>query len=322
MIRRRAGETEMGICDMSDRWNPSGIFAPHPNPTRRYLSLGLGVQSTTMLLMADEGAFGPKPDVAFFADTQDEPDAVYAHLRRLQGSNSLTIPIKTMTAGRLRDHVTRSLNTTGGRFASAPFYVRSPDGADVGKNRRQCTREFKLEPLWAAIRADLGIAPGKRVPRGVVVETWVGITTDEVHRASASKHRWEHKRHPLIEAAMSRGDCIEWLRRREIPVPVKSRCIFCPFTSNEEWRRIKADDPEQWDDAVVVDAAIRRGGAECAVNNLCIGPACRSPKPTCARPICARGRSVRNAKECAECETQNRPAPFGTGRHDPESHLT
>lgn len=237
----------------------TGIFAPHPNPTLRALSLGLGVQSTTLLYMAAEGAFGPMPDIAFFADTVAEPKAVYAHLQSLQRLNSIPFPIEVLSRGSLRQSVLDSRNTSGGRFAAVPFFVKDADG-NIGKGRRQCTKEFKLEPLWAAIRTKLGVAPGRRVPKGIIVETWVGITTDEVIRASASRHRWEHKRHPLIEAGMSRGDCIEWLKRNDRPVPVKSRCVFCPFTHNVEWRRIKKDDPEQWSDAVSIDRAIRARG--------------------------------------------------------------
>ena len=42
-------------------------------PLIRILSLGAGVQSSTMALMADQGAFGKKPDAAIFADTGWEP---------------------------------------------------------------------------------------------------------------------------------------------------------------------------------------------------------------------------------------------------------
>jgi len=45
-------------------------------PTIRILSLGAGVQSSTMALMADQGAFGVKPDAAVFADTGWEPSTV------------------------------------------------------------------------------------------------------------------------------------------------------------------------------------------------------------------------------------------------------
>lgn len=46
----------------------------------RVISLGAGVQSTTMALMAAHGEIGPMPDCAIFADTQDEPPEVYDHL--------------------------------------------------------------------------------------------------------------------------------------------------------------------------------------------------------------------------------------------------
>jgi hypothetical protein len=44
----------------------------------RILSLGAGVQSTTLALMAAHGEIGPMPDCAIFADTQWEPRRVYA----------------------------------------------------------------------------------------------------------------------------------------------------------------------------------------------------------------------------------------------------
>lgn len=38
-------------------------------PKLRVISLGAGVQSTTMALMAAHGEIGPMPDFALFADT-------------------------------------------------------------------------------------------------------------------------------------------------------------------------------------------------------------------------------------------------------------
>lgn len=51
----------------------------------RVLSLGAGVQSTTLALMAAHGAVGPTPDCAVFADTGCEPRAVYRHLSLTYG---------------------------------------------------------------------------------------------------------------------------------------------------------------------------------------------------------------------------------------------
>lgn len=75
--------------------------APHvagegigPSPIRlRALSLGAGVQSTTMALMAAHGEIGPMPDCAIFADTGWEPKAVYDHLSWLMSPNVLPFPV-------------------------------------------------------------------------------------------------------------------------------------------------------------------------------------------------------------------------------------
>ncbi len=52
----------------------------HHPPIMHVISLGAGVQSTTMALMAAHGEIEPMPDAAIFADTGAEPTAVYEHL--------------------------------------------------------------------------------------------------------------------------------------------------------------------------------------------------------------------------------------------------
>jgi 3'-phosphoadenosine 5'-phosphosulfate sulfotransferase (PAPS reductase)/FAD synthetase len=51
-------------------------------PTLRALSLGAGVQSTALALMAVEGVL-PLPDVAIFSDTGWEPAKVYRQVARI-----------------------------------------------------------------------------------------------------------------------------------------------------------------------------------------------------------------------------------------------
>ena len=55
------------------------------------ISLGGGVQSTVMALMAGDGAFGGVPDWAIFADTHWEPPTIYSHLEWL--SRRLPFPL-------------------------------------------------------------------------------------------------------------------------------------------------------------------------------------------------------------------------------------
>lgn len=223
------------------------------------LSLGAGVQSTTLALLAAEGGL-PKPDVAIFADTGWEPAAVYAHLDRLSAILAdAGIPLHKVSKGNLRSDAIDPVH----RYASIPYYVRNPDGSE-GMGRRQCTSEYKLAPIARKIRELLGAkAPNfRRVPKGRVAEQWIGFSTDEIHRVS-DKHRVSYltSRYPLLELGMSRKDCRRWLASRGWTSVVKSACIGCPFHGNRQWRELRDNNPAEWADAVEFDRAIRKGGA-------------------------------------------------------------
>ena len=88
----------------------------------RCLSLGAGVQSSAMILMADRGDFGDVPEHAIFADTQSEPPWVYEHLSWLE-SEIKHIKIHRVTAGSLENDVLKSRD--------GPLCSTSP--CDVGK---------------------------------------------------------------------------------------------------------------------------------------------------------------------------------------------
>lgn len=222
------------------------------------LSLGAGVQSTTLALMAAEGVL-PAPDVAIFADTGWEPAAVYAHLDRLE--ESVPFPVLRVSNGNIREDCL----DPDIRYASVPYFVRNPDGSR-GMGRRQCTSEYKLTPIRRKLRELLGASPPdyRRVPRGRVAEQWVGFSTDEVHRANRQKDSFGVKyltvRYPLLDLGMSRSDCERWLRSRGWETE-KSACIGCPFHGNRQWRKLRDENPTEWADAVEFDRLIRKGGA-------------------------------------------------------------
>src|SRR6266511_6052870 len=74
-----------------------------PSPLLRILSLGAGVQSTTLLLMALQGEFPDRLDCAIFADTSWEPKATYEHLKWLEDmAKEGGIPVYRVSAGNLR----------------------------------------------------------------------------------------------------------------------------------------------------------------------------------------------------------------------------
>lgn len=81
------------------------------------LSLGAGVQSTTLALMAAHGEIGPMPDCAIFADTGWEPRAVYEHLAWLRSLNVLPFSVHIVSDGTIRDGLVNGAR--GERWAAA-----------------------------------------------------------------------------------------------------------------------------------------------------------------------------------------------------------
>lgn len=223
------------------------------------LSLGAGVQSTVLALMACDGSL-PGLDAAIFADTGWEPPAVYEQVDRLDAElNLVGIPLYRVSKGNLRSDAIDPVH----RYASIPYFVRNPDGSE-GMGRRQCTSEYKLSPINRKVRELLGAKPPqfRSVPRGRVAEQWIGFSTDEIGRVN-NKHEvlYVEKRYPLLELGMSRRDCTRWLEAAGWGHTAKSACIGCPFHGNAQWRDLRDNHPHEWADAINFDHAIRKGGA-------------------------------------------------------------
>lgn len=218
----------------------------------RVISLGAGVQSTTMALMAAHGEITPMPDCAIFADTGAEPQAVYRHLEWLEGV--LPFPVYRVSAGNLRDEIMGAMGGKNRMDARPPFFTRAG-----GMLNRQCTQDFKIRPIERKVRELIGLKKGQRGPKEPVVEQWIGISCDEAIRMKPSRLSFVRHRWPLIEQGMHRHHCLRWCEERQYPKPAKSACTFCPYTDNARWRDMKANDPVSFADAVAIDTAIRAG---------------------------------------------------------------
>lgn len=228
------------------------------------LSLGAGVQSTALYLKFVRGEMPVTLDAAIFADTQEEPGAVYAHLEWLR---SLGGPhIITGTAGKLGDDLVSGRNSTGGRFASIPAFTTKDDGATVGITRRQCSKEYKTEVIGKVLRREiLGLQPG-RSPKGVKVNQFIGISLDEAGRATRMQRnvpapKYINRQFSLIDQLQTRTDCVAYLADKVPHVTPRSACVFCPYHSDYEWNKQKTEDPEGWKRSVEVDHALREKGS-------------------------------------------------------------
>ncbi len=241
------------------------------------ISLGAGVQSSTMALMAAAGEITPMPCAAVFADTGDEPASVYEWLKWL--IPKLPFPVVTAqkkligvggkpTQISLSEHVFNAIET-GTRVSKPPLFTL-PDnpGQTEGLLTRDCTRDFKVSVIQTAVRE---IMREKDV-RDVI--QWIGISLDETIRMKPSRVGYSTHRWPLIEARMSRHDCLLWMAAKGFPKPPRSACVYCPHHSNAEWRRLRDEEPEAFARAVDFDTKIRVGinkvRAKCFVHRDCV----------------------------------------------------
>lgn len=221
-------------------------------PTR-ILSLGAGVQSSTLALMAATGDTEHRLDAAIFADTQAEPASVYRWLDWLEAEiqrSKYPYPVHRVTKGNLTETALRMRQRPdrAGQWTKSliPCYTLEPNGKK-GHMQRACTYDYKLLEL---LKAQRRIGKIKRGQKTIGVISWIGISLDEAHRMKPSREAWCEHEWPLIDARMSRADCLKWMEAHGYPKPPRSACIYCPYHSDKEWLRLKTEEPAEFEKAV------------------------------------------------------------------------
>lgn len=225
----------------------SGCFSLEPT-AYNFLSLGAGVQSSTLALMAACGEITPMPDGAIFADTHAEPAAVYRWLDWLEAQ--LPFHVYRVSKGNLT-HAQLAIRTKKdgtGRWAKSliPAFVANKNGTK-GIMGRACTYDYKVIQLEKKARALAKITRGQK---HITVTQWIGISADEIYRMKPARVKWSQHRWPLVELGMRRRDCIAWMEARGFPKPPRSACIYCPYHSDAEWRRLRDESPTEFQQAV------------------------------------------------------------------------
>lgn len=259
-------------------------------PPIEILSLGAGVQSSTLAMMAKHGEIDPMPAVSIFSDTGAEPPSVYKWLEWLKEQlpfEVLTVAHKrTLTEESLYMQASQSKPGTMWSKSLIPAHVANPDGTK-GIMGRQCTYGHKLMPIMAKTREIVGnqvirdwrkrhkeahdayskAKKAKRVcPRwawqemqeDALVVQWIGISLDEISRMKPAMHPWIRNRWPLIEKGMKRHDALLWMERHGYPKPPRSACTYCPFHSDDEWRRLRDEEPEEFAKAAQFEKDLQR----------------------------------------------------------------
>jgi hypothetical protein len=209
------------------------------------ISLGAGVQSSCMALMAAKGEIGPMPTAAIFADTQAEPKSVYDWLEWL--TKQLPFPVHRVSFGNLLEKsliVRTSKNGKNGK--NTKYTQHSPpaftfDGKKAGILMRQCTVDSKITIIHREIN---------KIRQKRPVVQWIGISLDEAHRMKPSRKKHVKNVFPLIDHGMTRKDCLRWMEVGQFPEPPRSACSFCPYHDDNEWIRLRDKEPEAFAQAV------------------------------------------------------------------------
>jgi len=221
------------------------------------ISLGAGVQSSTMALMAAHGEITPMPDCAIFADTQDEPKAVYDWLDWLE--KQLPYPVERITEGSLSECATTIRVSKGGnKYTNTGIPVFITTGLAV----RQCTSDFKIVPIRRAVRGMM-----KNSLNAHAIQ-WIGISLDEIHRCKPSRDKWCTNRWPLIELRMQRHDCLKWMAEKGYPTPPRSACRYCPYKSDREWRLLRDEQPEEFEKAAQFEVKLQETYAQTRIKGV------------------------------------------------------
>ncbi len=225
-----------------------------------FISLGAGVQSSALALMYATGDLTPMPKAAIFADTQSEPNSVYKWLEWLE--KELPFPVHQVTSGSLAEHETTisTQKSSGKKYRRnvVPMFGLNEDGS-VGMLNRGCTVDFKINALRKKLRELAAIKRGEKKPQAVQV---IGISLDEFKRMKPSREKWWVARWPLIEQRKSREHCLDWMRDKGYPTPPRSACVFCPFHTNREWRRLQKNEPEEFEKAVKFEQEVQAAHAQ------------------------------------------------------------
>jgi hypothetical protein len=215
----------------------------------KIVSLGGGVQSSALVVLAGTGRI--EADAAVFANTGDDSEAPWTlnYVRDVLTPWAADHGIPIVEVGAMRHGEPETL---AGRIrdtsrALIPIPVRLGSGAP---GNRTCTKDFKVIPIARWLRAQ---GASKDNPATV----HIGFSTDEVVRVGRRpSNPYEILSYPLLDLDLSRADCQHLIASTGLPVPRKSACYFCPYSSPRRWAELRRDRPDLFDDAVDIERTL------------------------------------------------------------------
>lgn len=228
--------------------------------TMHVISYSGGVQSTALLVLAAQQR--RTNAIAVFVDLMQAEDP-----RTRRYVEGVAVPYCEASGIRLIRVEVDAISD----IMRNPLHPKPPFRAvDGGFSTRQCTNHWKIRPFRRALRA-LMREHGLSLRKGGV-HVALGISFDETERMSQPNVSYYQHVYPLIDLRLTRADCARLIANAGLPIPPKSACWFCPYTSRARVQEIARLHPDIKRDLVTLEATINDARARAGLPLLVIEP--------------------------------------------------
>ena len=115
-----------------------------------------------------------------------------------------------------------------------------------------CSVKWKRQPMDRYIRDNF--QPAKDAwEAGLKVRRAIGIDAGEPQRGKIPDDKKFTYEFPLVEWEWARDECLDAIKRADLPTAGKSACFFCPASKKHEVLQLSKDHPELYDRAVAME---------------------------------------------------------------------
>ncbi len=198
---------------------------------RKYLSHGVGVNSTAlMLLLIDENV----EFESVFSDTGCENPETYEYLEYLQKRGYEITKIIPQVKGQGENK--------GLLYNNLYDYFWSWQGIPI-IHWRECCAKFKKSPVDKYVTQPC--------------EVMLGYDFNERKRRRTKNRKQIIFTFPLIERKITREQCVNIIREHDLLVPIRSGCYLCPYQSKKTWKRLREKHPHLFKKAMALEENAR-----------------------------------------------------------------
>lgn len=233
-------------------------------------SHGGGTQSAAITALIVQGRL-PKPDLVCIVDTERERASTWEYLdaviRPALASVGLEVHrIRKSEWGSKPPHGIDFLSHNRGTVLLPAFTNQVLDS--VGKLSGFCSKTWKVETQNRYVRKVLGVP--SRAQRN-----WIGFSLDESSRATRMMKGEDYQAgliwFPLIQGvALKRAQAIREVEKMGWPTPPRSACWNCPNQSDNEWRDLKANAPDEFAAACALEKEVQAIDPFCWFHKSCV----------------------------------------------------